>query len=548
MRNIFPPLLLDFQKEDKNPAIQLFGRRFFSDQTISEYLIEFLLVVASQKRVGETIFAKGALFPDIDLLRSWPSNSTLDYAPKAHLNLKLFAFIGSSKLETRHSSHRKQYETLKKEYSNKIQLSAGSRLDKEEALKTLENLFLGFQGVGGQRTWCAASFMPITRELLSGESIWKETRADAANVQSWDHALSFFSHSQRIFLARGGELLYLQLCNALRQDEKALKEWVQMAGLGLPMENIKPANLLKSLKVAVTSILNACPPAVGQLANFLDKGVDTKTQLSTDFQTNNGEPRFASCGWCPDENWQEGYLFANELLNISKAAIDPIERLEMLELACAVQVLRSMCAQGARFSQKSQSIVEGTGPLKYVWVLSDPKGEHGVVKQISQRNLNAVQRLIYDAIRNPEVQLGQDGMHEKEINKIYLEADRRYGHKLFLALAKRIGLVGPRRGAGARFRLNDKLVRFLVLAIIPPGERITYDSYKRLLFAHFGIAVDEQQITNACSWSGTSHLSSLGGLTDEWFTEMLDASGLLIKLSDSHSLIHNPFDGISGNS
>jgi hypothetical protein len=545
MHKRFPPISLDLQREDQNPAIQLFGRRFYSDQTISEYLIEFLLVASSQKRVGNTNVVDDALFPDLELLRSWPDNSTLDYAPKAHLNLKLFAFISSSKLETRHSSHRKQYETLLKEYSNQIQLSSGSRLDKKEVLKTLENLFLGFQGVGGQRTWCAASFMPINRDMLAGESIWRETRAAKKGVRSWDQALSYFSHSQRIFFARGGELLYLQLCNALRQEEGILKEWVQMAGLGLPKENFKPENLLKSLEMAITSILNACPPAIGQLANFLDKGVDTETQIRTDSQIQNGEPRFASCGWVPEENWREGYLFANELLNISNAAIDPIERLEMLDLACGVQVLRSLCAQGARFVERSQSDMDGTGPLKYVWVLSDPKGEHAVIKQISQRNLNAVQRLIYDAIRNPEIQLGQDDMDENEINKIYREADRKYGHKLFLTLAKRIGLVGPRRGAGARFRLNDKLVRFFVLAIIPPGERITYDSFKKLLFAHFGIAVDEQQITKACNWSGTSKLSTLGGSTDDWLMEMLDASGVLITLSDSHSLIHNPFDGIS---
>jgi len=544
MRKIFPPIALDLQGEDQNPAIQLFGRRFYPDQTTTEYLIEFLLVAASQKRVGNANIVEDALFPDLELLRSWPDNSTLAYSPKAHLNLKLFAFIGSSKLETRHSSHRQHHETLSKKYLNLIQLPVGSRLGEKEVLNMLENLFLGFQGVGGQRTWCAASFIPITRELLAGESIWGETRAVADKVQSWDEALSFFSHSKRTFLARGGELLYLQICNALRQEKDVLEEWEQMAGLGLPRENINPANLLKSLESALASILDACPPAVGQLANFLGNGVDAETQLKTDFQRN-GEQRFASCGWCPDESWREGYLFANELLYISNAAIDPIERLEMLELACAIQVLRSLCAQGARFSERTQSILEGAGPLKYVWVLSDPRGDNGVVKQISQRNLNSVQRQIYGAIRNPEIQFGQDGMDENEINKWYRDADRKYGHKLFMNLAKKIGLVGPQRGPGARFKLNDKLVRFFVLAIIPPGKRITYDSFKDLLFAHFGVALDEYKITKACAWSGTPNLTTLGGATDDWFTEMLDASGVLIKLSDSHSLIHNPFDGIS---
>jgi hypothetical protein len=543
MRNIFPPISLEIQQEDQNPAIQLYGRRFFTDQTVSEYLIEFLLIAASEKRVGEISFKSDAIFPDLDLLRSWPENSTLDYAPKAHLNLKLFSFIGSSKLETRHPSHRKQYDSLLKKYRDHIKLSEGSKIDENGALKTLENLFLGFQGVGGQRTWCAASFIPIARELIAGESIWRETQAATKNVHSWDQALSHFSHRQRLFLARGGELLYLQLCNAMRQDETTLQEWALSAGLVLPLEKVEPASMLTSMELALTSILNACPPAVGQLANFLDNGVDIETELRTDFQQHSSEPRFASCGWCPDENWREGFLFATELLNLSNAAIDPIERIEMLELACSMQVLRSLCAQGARFAERSQSSLKGTGPLQFVWVLSDPKGDHKVVKQISHRNVNAVQRLIYDALRNPDVQIGLDGLSEDKYNKIYREADRRYGHKLFLTLAKRIGLIVPKRGAGARFRLNDKLVRFLVLAIVPPGKRITYDSFKDLLFAHYGFAVDEQQIAKACEWSGTSSLSTLGGQTDDWLTEMLDASGVLIQLSDSYSLIHNPFDG-----
>ncbi len=42
----------DDAKAMKNPAIQLFGNRLFMDQTVSELLVEFLLVVFSTKRIG----------------------------------------------------------------------------------------------------------------------------------------------------------------------------------------------------------------------------------------------------------------------------------------------------------------------------------------------------------------------------------------------------------------------------------------------------------------------------------------------------------------
>ena len=45
------------QQEDeldqKNPAIRLYGRRFYKDQTPIEYLAELLLVFASAKKIKQ---------------------------------------------------------------------------------------------------------------------------------------------------------------------------------------------------------------------------------------------------------------------------------------------------------------------------------------------------------------------------------------------------------------------------------------------------------------------------------------------------------------
>jgi hypothetical protein len=194
------------------------------------------------------------------------------------------------------------------------------------------------------------------------------------------------------------------------------------------------------------------------------------------------------------------------------------------------------------FSGHQDGVDAEAGPLRYVWVVSDPAGRHAVVKQISRRNVSAVQRMIHDAIRHPDIQ-SELGLPANDAAKVYKEADGRYGHKLFVTVAKRIGLVVPKRGAGARFVLNDKLLRYLVLSTIRPGERVTYESFKRLLFAHHGLAVDDDRIGPSCAWSGTPRLTTLGGNADAWLAEMLDASGMLIRLSDSCSLVMNPFDG-----
>src|SRR6476646_3943260 len=104
MRNPFPsiPLKIEPKGQDFNPGIRLFGRRFFADQTVPELLIELLLVTASKKRVTGADIPAAALLPSLELLRAWPDGIALEYASKSRLNLKLFAFLGASKLDTRH--------------------------------------------------------------------------------------------------------------------------------------------------------------------------------------------------------------------------------------------------------------------------------------------------------------------------------------------------------------------------------------------------------------------------------------------------------------
>ena len=527
---------------ESNPAIQLFGLRFVADQTVPELLLELLLVATSAKRISGNVLDQSALLPEINLLRSWPDRIPLEYAPKSRLNLKLFAFLGASKLDTRHESHRHHYRELIKLMVQPQKLGVSGATDANEILKTLENLFLGFQSVGGQRTWCAVSFLPVARQLIAKESIWQETKANKKGVSGWESALPFFSHNQHIFLARGGELLYLQLCNALRQDPSLVRSWMVEAGLSPAATESEPDKLHHALTRALALVLDGCPSTVGKLAEFLDSRIDPKTAEFTDLE--DSSPRFAKCGWCPEESWREGILFAVELLRLCEAVVDPIEQLELLEMACALQLLRSLCAQSARYITRETDTNSGAGPLRYSWAISDPAGSHTAVKQISRRNVNAVQRMIYDALRHPSIRESGSfaSMDEAGVAAAYKEADSRYGHKLFLAVAKRIGLIVPKRGAGARFVLNEKLLRCLVLATVRPGNRVTYDSFKKLIFAHYGIAVDDEAIGRSCLWSGTSR-TTLGGNADGWLTEMLDASGMLIRLSDSCSLVRNPFDG-----
>lgn len=510
--------------EDQNPAIQLFGRRFYSDQTVPELLQEFLLVSVAKKRIGNYEFDD--VLPELMEIVNWPLNSPLKYAPPSHLNLKLFSFLTASKISTRHETHRKQYQELLKQLSEKINADADA--DVADVIKTIENLFLGFLGVGNQRTWCAQSFMPYCRQMIAGETIWKEkAAAHEKKLQKWQDALKFFTFSQHIFLARGGELLYLQLCNLLQCSDEQVHQWVKNNGFCFYEDEVAPHNLHQRLVKSIKAILPEKENPIGQLAEFIDIGLEEETTRSTDY-IKMGELRFVDCGWCPKESWPESLLFAIELSRLCEAQIDPMERIYLLEIACAMQVLRSLCAQSVRHVEWKQQRKSFGNPLGYVVAVSDSQQVGNSIQQISQRSLKAVQHLIYDAVHIIQTQYDNE------------DADKRYGHKLFLTLAKRIGFVIPRRGAGARFVLGERLLRLLVMTVIEPGQRVTYETFKKLVFLHYGMVFDDVGMNKACEWCGTPTRTTLGRETDAWLLHMLEASGVLKRLSDSCSLVINP--------
>ncbi|MHB8993702.1 MAG: hypothetical protein ACYC63_00460 [Armatimonadota bacterium] len=516
----FPQL----RSKDSNPAIRLFGLRFYDDQTVIELLIEFLLVAAGKKSIGDGPSFDRRL-PALDQLDQWEAGAPLRYTAGRRLDLKLFALLGASNLESRDESHRKRYEELLSHVRES--LTASTPAVALEALRTIENLFLGLQGVGGNRAWCAQSFLPLDRELLARESIWSGTAARTEPPTDWAHALGLFASDQHLFLARGGELLYLQVCNALRHRPEALHAWLATGDSMLADAIVEPATLHAVLEESLEELLTKqCPHSVGALARFIGDAMPDEPGAPA-------RERFYECGWCPAEGWQEGWLFALEFVHLCQAAMDPIERLELLATGCAMQVLRSLCAQSARYTDTP--LQAHAAPLGFIWAISDPSGAPTAIKQISRRCVNALQRLIHGAIRHPEVAAGTPD------DPIYRQADTAYGHKLFLTTAKRLALVVPKQGQGARLVLNDHLLRFLVLSLLPPGHRVTYEHFKDLLFAHYGIAVDDQRLAQACAWSGTPRLTTLGGHSDDWLLDMLAAAGFLVRLSDSDSMVVNPF-------
>jgi len=523
-------------KSMKNPAIQLFGNRLVNDQLPIEFLIELILVLSSPKRIGD----EGEIFsnplPKMSELSNWPKKTELQYAPKARLNLKLFALMGASRLDSRHKTHRDHYKEILEKLQGKINTSeTGSEQD---ILRALENLFLGFQGTGIGRTWCAQSFIPICRGFLSGETIWNETAARRNNPTDWGTVIEakgsskYFHNDKHIFLARGGEVLYMQLCNALKQIPQEIKQWVRDSQVELEPNEQDPSWLHEKLQKELGNLMDLSPKTLSEIAEFIDSSVESETAKATDTDMN-GNPRFVNAGYCPEDSWREGYLFAVDLLRLCQASLDLVERLQMMENACGLQVLRNLASQSSRHYP---------GEIRFLWpgyrlAISAPDERNSARKRLSRHTAKMTEKLIYRAIRGSDIDLPTD---ETEKEKILKEADKRYAGKLFVGMAKRLGLLVPRRGAGARFTLNEQLLRLLVVTTVPVGGHLTYDFFKKLLEARHGMVFDADGFSRANEWVEGTGQAIKGSNADAWLMEMLDSAGLLVQLSDSHALVKNP--------
>ncbi len=512
--------------EDYNPAIRLFGKRFISEQTILEFMVEFLAIIFSPKWIGEQEIS--APLPSMRQIKDWPDGVELKYKPPIKLNLKLLAFLGSSRIDGRHGVHEQQFRKLHQTMEDAITCN----YNKQEAITFLEEFLSGFQGVGFNRAWCAQTFYPISASLLTQETIWNETKARKQEPLNWFYSIenfqTYYSRTKHNFMARGGELLYLQLCNVFRSDEVGLKSLA--AQLGFNPDEADIEQLFQSLQERMPRLKGMHTEPFDRLIDFIES-LDTETHEQI-----NQKDQILSCEWCSQDSWPEGYMFAVELKRLLSARLDSIDRLELLMTGCSLQVLRSLCAQSMRYHMAA---VNSKCPLGYAWIFSAANSSLQQ-RRVSHRNLQVIQHMIQNSLRIDPLQINA-GNGPRTETSYYREADNKYGHKLLLSLGKKLGIIAPYKGPGARFIMTDRLLRYLVVVLLQPGERITYQDFLQRMYLHYGIAIEGEQLEDAMAWSDLPANTALQSAKDSWLANMLRAGGFLTELSDAWSIVDNTF-------
>lgn len=516
----FPADYETVSADKTNPAIQLYGRRFYKDQTPVEYLAEFLLVFASPKQAdgggahGFKLLAEPGKSP-----RYWPQN---------RVALKLFAFFPNSRLETRHPAHQKAYREALDAVQARVK---GNAKDQEETVRLLQSLFAGFVGVAKNRTWVTHTFLPVSTSLLAKEVSWQHPKAlKKKEVVDWDSSTDFFDENTRNFLGRGGELLFLQLANLFAEPDDPELAVMRDLEIYRHIGGKQISTLADGLERQLKKMLEEAVAPLTGLAQFIEYNL-------TNFQLDSQSPDpGSSLGWVPVVSRSEALLFAWEMGNICAANLSGLERLDLLRTLCSMQVLRSLCFQARRVDGAETDTPGFIG--NYAWIVADPDAPLGApIRLMAQNSFNRIDDMLYRAMRSPS--LYNDGIPLKK-GDIENGDDNCFRH--FRKLSKELGLVIPRNGRGQRFVLTPELLRFLVAALVPPGKRVRLTEFYQRAFAHYGLALGGQALATALDWNGSEAgaKSYAVAASTAWIEEALQQGGFLVELSDAVSIVQNP--------
>jgi hypothetical protein len=515
----FPSSSGSVDADKTNPAVRLYGRRFYKDQTPVEYLAEFLLVFVSPKCDTASAENNGSYaFRGCD-----EGHSLFQYWPKSQPALKLFSFFPSSKLETRHQVHHKAYLSAIEDIKAAI---LSTHDEQEEAVRLIQSLLGGFVGVAKNRTWVTYSFLPVSNRLLSRELDWLNSKANRdPQLSEWKKSEKYFAKDRHNFMARGGELLFLQLANLFSNPDALELTEMKSRPEYLHLGDIRVQDIERDIKRDLKFILEDAVEPLNALVGLIENKL---SKLSFE----NDESK-ATLGWVPAITRNEALLFAFEIRNICSLNLSSLEKLDFLQMLCCFQVLRSLCFQASRIDDNSCLSPGFAG--NYAWIVCNPESSpKSAERQMAQSSLSRIEAILYRVLRHEKLKV-------KGSKSSIKEADE-HGFKIFKKIAKEIGFVIPKKGSGERFVLHPSLLRFLVAALVKPGDYLRLTEFYKRVFAHYGIALGGEPLATAVAWSSGGAREKNYGLdvSTAWVEEALQQGGFLIELSDAVSIVHNP--------
>lgn len=503
MANIFPGTA-DLSNGRDNMAIQLFGNRIFSDQSLYEYLIEFLLVFISPKDTDKELDAM-AFHSSID--------KELAYYVKPRMGLKRFIFYNRSKKDIKISVDEKAYNNILKLMQKKIEERGIEPQKAESTIETIQDLLYGYAAVLKNRSWTAQSLLPIAPELIFCEAMLNKNAriALSRNPAASDTDIEMlFDYSRHNFMARGGEVFYLHILQALQLSD--------------PTDKALLENLLKHL-------ITANSKDFSYLADWINDSWLKNQNIESD-KLWIKKP----IGFIPSTGYIDcGRNTVFELINFLSNEMHPITRIELLSKGIVLQIMRMMCARTNKY----------LGILSSPWIVDLRSKKTGnTIMKISASSYRQVEELFVNAINKMTSEyLEQNAGSAKLLTPFeYLAKSKTHTLNMFKRLGKEMQCIIPLRGGQERFSLSEDLVKFIVISIIKPKGKMTFDMFLDEVYSHYNIVIGAKQYKKCVnSIKLDAEQANSFASNEKEFQDFLKNTGFLRDLSDATSIVVNPY-------
>lgn len=485
------------KKEQKSIAAEIYGNRFHADQTLYEYLIEFLLIFVSESDKEDN--------PKQKLQFHNPyATGNLSYTVEPRMGLKRFIFFDKSKkgdvVEVDKSAYMKILDALKEKIKDCDEDT------KIEILESLQDLLHGYAVVLRKRSWCAQAMLPLCPELIFCEAMPMNTERKKLK---WDdkneNVDTKFDFKKRNFLARGGELYYLHILQGLQENVTKKKQLEKLFQILLVEDGKK-----------MSQIANFIQDTWEEYRGYVDP---PKEELPMSFIPEVAYKNIASKS-------------VDELINYMSCRMHPVKKIELLAKGVMLQVMRMLSVATTNY----------LGWERECWII-DMNGASGdIVRKIAANSFLNVQGMYTTA-------LGQYITANESIERLKLISKaRKDSFDIFKAKGKELQFIIPTSGSYERFSLPEDCIRFFVLALLEPGKKMTLDSFLKKLYDNYRIVVGPAEYKRM-SHMNNKKVSSLANSLSEnvmAFQKFLKATGFLRELSDSTSIVVNPYEDMKG--
>ena len=431
------------------------------------------------------------------------------FRPNVGIGLKRFIFFNHSKPEGKANVDKDAYQACIKVLQNHIE--SDDAQERKQLVSILQDLFFGFNATPQARSWFDKNMLPICPEVILPEGMGVRTVRNGLSFSPGSSDIDKkFSYDRYTYMCRGGEVYYLHLLN----------------GINRMPDDIVRNTITKHFRKLLTESF----PQFSQLSTFVEKTWEEYMSIDDDLRP---EKKLA---WIPSGYSCRSQKTAREICTLLQCAIHPFEKIQILSDGIIIQLMRVMYEQAS-------NIVEQKSDL---WVLDlckdDPEmrkiAAEGFV--INEDGMQEYLRKGFAYFKNkPDLYKAKDTDGKKDISDA---ADVSY--KLCRKLGKQLGFIIPIKGSYMRFTLNERILKFMVLSLIEPKKKVTFDRFLELLNEHFGIVVDRTIYFSHVKDGNLLPLADYSVLdkNKQAMLELLKNCGFLRNLSDATSIVENPFE------